>query len=76
MVGGQAQRSDPSTPSISPWPGGGLESRLAAAVPPERRDDALVAYHDARVAGLCHDGAWEIALAADSPAEPTPEPTP
>ena len=36
--------------------------RLAAAVGPACLGAAWEAYHDARVAGLCHEGAWEVAL--------------
>ncbi len=39
-----------------------LDERLAEAVPAERLEAALAAYHDSRLAVLCHDGAWEIAL--------------
>ncbi len=54
-----------------------LDDRRAEALPPERLEAARAAYHDARLAGLCHDGAWEIALgtAAERPAEQTPETT-
>jgi hypothetical protein len=36
--------------------------QLAAAAGDVRFEDAVAAYEDARVDGLCHDGAWEIAL--------------
>ncbi len=43
------------------------EKQLARAVPPERFDAAWAAYQAARVAGLCHEGAWEAALGAAAP---------
>ncbi len=49
-----------------------IDARLAEALPSDALEAALAAYHDALISGLCHDGAWEIALDA-RPAEPTPE---
>ena len=39
-----------------------IRRRLAAVVGPDRLDAAMRAYEDASIAGLCHDGAWEIAV--------------
>lgn len=36
--------------------------QLAAAVGPAHLGAAWAAYRDARMAGLCHEGAWEVAL--------------
>ncbi len=36
---------------------------LATAVSPATYKNAKIAYEDARMNGLCHDGAWECALA-------------
>lgn len=53
--------------------------QLAAAVGSARLGAAWAAYEAARVAGLCHEGAWEVALGsrpsgaspeADDPAPP------
>ena len=57
-----------------------VRRQLAAAVEPARLGAACAAYHDARVAGLCHEGAWEVALGArsedpTSPLDPSPDPT-
>jgi hypothetical protein len=49
-----------------------VRRRLADAVPEAGRDAAWAAYEAARVAGLCHEGAWEVALGA-VPAERPPE---
>ncbi len=49
------------------------DDRLTEAVPPERLAAARAAYHDARLAGLCHDGAWEVALGTDDPPRPADE---
>ena len=57
-----------------------LQTRLQQEIEP-REDTAVLqaalrAYHDARIDGLCHDGAWECALAvlrlhqADKPHTP------
>ncbi len=36
--------------------------QLATAVPDAARQAALTAYKNARMDGLCHEGAWESAL--------------
>ncbi|HLT48332.1 MAG TPA: hypothetical protein VK002_13945 [Rubricoccaceae bacterium] len=41
-----------------------VRRRLAEAVPEDRLDAAWAAYEEARIAGLCHEGAWEAALGA------------
>ncbi len=38
--------------------------QLAAANPDAQLSTAMTAYEDARIDGLCHEGAWEAALAA------------
>lgn len=48
-----------------------VHRQLEAAVAPGRLVAACAAYHDARVAGLCHEGAWEVALGARREDEPT-----
>ncbi|MCZ7666950.1 MAG: hypothetical protein M5U34_06870 [Chloroflexi bacterium] len=42
----------------------------ATAVPDEYLKIALAAYENARMDGLCHDGAWECALTAVPPSDP------
>ncbi|MFN2136268.1 MAG: hypothetical protein ACK2UK_09955 [Candidatus Promineifilaceae bacterium] len=49
----------------------GLLDQLAAAVGDAHLQAALAAYEDARMDGLCHDGAWEIALQAGHSAKPS-----
>lgn len=55
-----------------------VRRRLAAAVGEAEVDAAWAAYYDARTAGLCHEGAWEVALGrarrSASRAEPTSPP--
>lgn len=36
--------------------------QLATAVPAAAQQAALIAYENARMDGLCHEGAWESAL--------------
>ena len=51
--------------------------RLAHAVGDADLEAAWVAYEQARIAGLCHEGAWEIALgtaATDNIRRDTPLP--
>ncbi len=38
--------------------------QLAAANPDAHLSAAMTAYEDARIDGLCHEGAWEASLAA------------
>ncbi len=49
-----------------------VRRRLAAAVPPEHLGAACDAYEAASIAGLCHEGAWEVALGAARPETPAP----
>jgi hypothetical protein len=51
-----------------------IASSLATAVAGPCLQDGLTAYENARLDGLCHDGAWECAVAALS-ACPTPDAT-
>ncbi len=51
-----------------------VRQRLAAAAPEADLDAAWAAYQDARIAGLCHEGAWEVALGARTESAP-PSPT-
>ena len=55
-----------------------VRRRLAAAVGEAEVEAAWTAYEDARIAGLCHEGAWEVALGrarrSASSAEPTSHP--
>ena len=51
-----------------------VRQRLAAAVGPARLEAAWETYRDAGMAGLCHEGAWEVALGArpeSTPLSPT-----
>ncbi len=41
-----------------------VEIRVAEAVRKACEKAALGAYEDARMDGLCHDGAWEVAVGA------------
>ena len=63
------------TASTSHPPDCAGRQRLVSAVEPARLEAACAAYHDARVAGLCHAGAWEVALGA-RPENPAPSPAP
>ena len=49
-----------------------VRRRLAGAVPEADQAAAWAAYEEARIAGLCHEGAWEVALGAAS-SERAPE---
>ena len=40
-----------------------LRARLAEVVGEDQADAALAAYEQASIAGLCHEGAWEAAVA-------------
>lgn len=40
----------------------GVDASLATAVSDEYLKIALTAYENARMDGLCHDGAWECAV--------------
>ncbi len=54
-----------------------VRQRLAVAVEPARLDAAWEAYQSASISGLCHEGAWEVALGArpeSEPAAPLPSP--
>ena len=48
-----------------------VRQRLAAAVPEADFEAAWAAYVEAKIAGLCHEGAWEAALGT-RPAEAGP----
>ena len=50
-----------STPRLHD-PDRAARQRLAAAVEPAHLGAAWAAYRAAKVAGLCHEGAWEVAL--------------
>lgn len=50
--------------------------RLAAAVPEADLEAAWAAYEGALIAGLCHEGAWEVALGRARGPTPTAEPGP
>ncbi len=43
---------------------------LTTAVSGDYLKIALAAYENARIDGLCHDGAWECALTAVPPSDP------
>lgn len=49
-------------PRPSHQPDADLRRLLANAVPEAEFDLAWAAYEEARIAGLCHEGAWEVAL--------------
>ena len=51
-----------------------LADTLGEAAPEDRIDAAWAAYEEARIAGLCHEGAWEVALGAATPARPLEHP--
>ena len=53
-------------PSVSCLTETAVQRRLAGAVEPDRFEAAWAAYEAARLAGLCHEGAWEVALGAAS----------
>ena len=54
-----------------------IRQQLAAAVGPARLGAAWEAYQSASISGLCHEGAWEVALGARSESEPAaPLPSP
>lgn len=40
------------------------DQRIAEAVRRACIDAALEAYEDAQIRGLCHEGAWEVAIGA------------
>jgi hypothetical protein len=52
------------TGSVPLLPDAEIRQRLAAAVPEADLEAARAAYEEAKVAGLCHEGAWEVALGA------------
>lgn len=77
--GGELKRA-PSPSSIvqpnSPTdPDAEVRRRLAAVVPEADGDAAWAAYEEARIAGLCHEGAWEIALGTAASSLPPEYPT-
>ena len=53
-----------------------LRPQLAAAVGEDNADEAMKAYEDAAIAGLCHEGAWEAALGAVNGHQPPGSATP
>lgn len=52
------------TPAPSSDRDADVRHQLAGAVGEGGLDAAWAAYADARIAGLCHEGAWEVALGA------------
>lgn len=61
------------TPTL-PTRDAAVRQRLAADVPEADLDAAWAAYEAAKIAGLCHEGAWEVALGTAASCPPTERP--